>query len=385
VTRSLRLVAGTLVLALPLVAAVGCGVQKKKTVRQEFTAAQSFLGDSKAASFTLKLSDTQGNLAKLITKDGDTPPAVAQALLKGSITYTADPAGDATFKSVSASGTNPTDLKAALDKVNLAFVVRDDKAELVELRLVAGDLYAHVNLTEIGVLAKAGGVDDFDAQLNEALGSMDPRFATGLADVRAGKWLKLPLSKYIDKLKDLAGAFPGMTPGTTSKSYDFSGLGKKAYDAVKPYVKVTDANDSSKDRVLDVTVQVKPALKAVLSMLKAEKDLPFASFLSDVDPSEIDKNVSNGSAKGTITLHDSHLTQVAVDLESLRLLSTDPGVDSLAGTRVTLAFDDSADQLSAPTNLSSLDLGALIDEFINGLFGARSGSFSSSSSGFVAG
>jgi hypothetical protein len=382
VTRSLRLVAGTLVLALPLVAAAGCGAQKKKTVKQEFTAAQGYLGDSKAAAFTLRFADTQGNFAKVLTKGGDTPAAVVQAVLKGSVTYIADPVGDATLKSAQSTLVNPTDLKAAFSKVNLAFVVRDDKAELVELRVIAGDLYAHVNLTEIGALAKAAGAKDFDAQLDNSIGAMDPRLAQGLTDVRAGKWLKLPLAKYLDQLQQLAGSLaPGTTPNP-SKSYDFSGLGKKAYEAVKPYVKVTDANDSSKDRVLDVKVQAKPALKAVLGVLKAEKSLPFASFLDGVD-TVIDKKVRDGVATGTITLHNSHLTQVAVDLESLRQLSTDPGVDSFAGVRVVVDVDDSAQQLAAPTELSKLDLGAMLDDLIGSFFGAGAhASMSSSSSTF---
>ena len=145
---------------------------------------------------------------------------------------------------------------------------------------------------------------------------------------------------------------------------------------MKPYVKVTDANDSSKDRVLDVKVQAAPALKALLAVLKAEKDLHFASMLADVSPAEIDKNVKGGEARGTIKLHDSHLTQVAVDLESLRQLSTDPGTDSFAGVQVVVDVDDSADQLSAPTDLSSLDLGALLDDFLKSFTAPMSSSFS---------
>ena len=371
-TRSLRLAAGTLVLALPLAAAAGCGAEKKKTVRQEFAAAQSNLGDSKAAAFTLRFADTKGNLAKAMTKDGDAPEALVQALLKGSITYIADPAGDKTLKAVQAEATSPTDLKAALEKINVAFVVRDGAAELVELRLVAGDLYAHVNLTEIGVLAKAGGVDDLDAMLDENLGAMDPRLAQGLTDVRAGKWLKLPVAKYLDKLQELAGAATGITPDT-SKKYDLSGFGKKAYEAVKPFVKVTDANDSSSDRVLDVKVQARPALKALLAVLKAEKDLPFASMLGAFDATEIDKNVKEGEVHGTISLHDSHLKQVAIDLESIRTLSTDPGTDSFAGVQVLFDVNDDADQLTAPTNVSSLDLGAVLEDFLKGISGELAG------------
>lgn len=379
-TRSLRLLAGTLVLALPLAAAAGCGAEKKKTVKQEFAAAQSYLEDSKAASFTLRFDDAKGNFAKAINKNGHATPVLVTALLKGSITYVADPAGDATLKSVQGHGANPADLKAALNKVNLAFVVRDDKADLVELRLVAGDLYAHVNLTEIGVLAKAGGVNDFDKTLDENLGSMDPRFAQGLKDVRAGKWLKLPLAKYLDQLQQLAGGITGITPPTpkAGKSYDLNGLGKRVYAAVKPYVKVTDANDSSKDRVLDVRVQAAPALKALLATLKAEKSLPFASVLGQVSPAEIDKKVKGGEARGTITLHNSHLRQVAVDLDSLRQLSTSPGQDSFAGVKVVVDVNDAADQLSAPTDLSSLDLGSVLDDFLKSFTGSAMGSASSS-------
>lgn len=378
--RSLRLAAGTLVLALPLAAAAGCGAEKKKTIKQEFAAAQSNLGDSKAAAFTLRFEDAQGNLAKSMTKDG-APAAVVQALLKGGVTYVADPAGDATLKSVQGEASNPTDLKAALTKVNLAFIVRDDKAELVELRLVAGDLYAHVNMTEISALAKAGGSTDFDAMLDESLGSMDPRMKQGLTDVRAGKWIKLPLTKYLDQLQELAGGFTGIMPTPApGQKYDFSAFGKKAYDAVKPYVKVTDANDSSKDRVLDVKVQAQPALKALLGVLKAEKSLPFGAMFGDVTPADIDKGVKAGEARGTITLHDSHLSQVAVDVESLRQLSTDPGVDSYAGVKVVFDVDDSAEELTAPTDLSSLDLGALLEEFLSSFGGPMMGDMTSSSS-----
>ncbi|HUR50662.1 MAG TPA: hypothetical protein VMZ11_00905 [Mycobacteriales bacterium] len=365
--RALRLLAGTLVLALPLGAAAGCGAEKKKTVKQEFSTAQDHLADSKSASFTLRFGDAAGNLAKAMTKDGDVPPAVVQALLKGSVTYVTDPAGDATLRSVQSKGASQADVKAAFSKVNLSFRVRDDQDDLAELRVVKGDLFAHINLNEIGRLAKAGGVDDFDATLDENLGASDPRMAQALTDVRAGKWLKLPLSKYLDQLQGLAEGFPGASPGA-SPGYDLSGLGSRALAAVKPYVKVTDANDSSKDRVLDVKVQARPALKALLAVLKTEKGLPFSGMLGDAE-SEIDKNVKDGVAKGRITLHESHLTQVSVDLESIRQLSNDPGNDSFAGVQVVVDVDDDADELQTPSDVSKVDLAALVEQLIGGFFG----------------
>lgn len=368
-SATVRLAAGTLALALPLAAAAGCGVEKKKTVKAEFAAAQANLDKSKAVAVTFRLDDAKGNLVKGLTAD-DTPAALAQALVKGSITFVGDPAGNATFASLKPTASQ-ADVKASLEKVNFGIVVRDDKAAIGEIRLVAGDLYARVDLKEIGRLAKAGGAQDFDSQLDELIGSADPRFAKALSDVRAGKWLKLPVTKYLTQLQDLAKNFnPALGAADTTKKYDYQAFGSKLFTAVKPYVKVTDANDSSSDRVLDVKIQARPALKAVLAVLKADKDLPFGSLL-DVTPALIDENVADGTAHGTITLKDSHLKQVAVDVESLRLLAKDPGKDSAAGVRLIVDIDDKAAQLTAPTDLATIDLGGILEEFLQS-FGAAS-------------
>lgn len=364
-SRSRRLAAGALVLVLPLAAVAGCGAEKKRTIKAELASAQTNLESSKATSLTVRLDDTKGAIAKLAAKDGKS--AVTDAFLKGSVTFTIDPAGSATMKQLSEDKTATTaDVKAQLKKVNFSVLVRDDKADLGELRLVEGTLFVHVNLAEVGRLAEESGVKDFDAQLDESAQSMDPRLAAALKDVRAGKWIALPIADYLDQLKGLAETFGGMAiptpkPGAT---FDSQALGKDLFAAVKPYIKVTDANDSSSDRVLDVKVQVRPALKAALAVLKAAKDLPFAAALGAFDAAEIDKNVTDGTANGTLTLKSGHLTQATLDLESIRLLSTDPGTDSAAGGMLVMDLDDSAQELKAPDNVSSFDLGALVKEFL---------------------
>jgi len=379
---ALRLAAGSVAVVLPLAAVAACGTEKKKTVAQEFATAQEHLGDAKAASFTLRLEDAQGNLAKLAAKDGDVPKPVLDALIGGSITYVADAAGDAALRSVSSGTTDPNDVAGALKKANLAFVIKDDKGELVELRIVDGVLFAHVNLAEVGRLAEAGGAEDFDASLDEALAGMDPRFAQALKDVRAGKWLKLDVAPLVDDLKGLAeSVVPGGVPTASAAPYDTSALGRKAWEAVKPHVTATDANDDSADRVIDVRVKARPALKALLGVLKAEKDLPFASVLGSVAPADIDEQVADGEARGQIRLADSHLKQVSLDLESLRLLSKEPGTDSLAGVKVLVDVDDEADELSAPTDVSAIDFAELLQELIGGFFGPAFESSASSTAG----
>lgn len=376
--QSTRLAAGTLVLALPLAAAAGCGVEKKRTIKAEFSSAVSNIQNSKAASFTISFKDTKGTVAGLINKDGTVPKPLVKELLGGSVTYTVDPAGDKKLKELKyTAGTSSSDLSAALKTVNLAFVVKDATTALGELRLVDGVLYAHVDLKEIGRLAAAGGVKDFDAKVDEAVTSSDPKFAQGLKDVRAGKWIQLPLTKYISKLQDLAKGVTGSEEAKKAGSIDVGGLTQKVFKAAKPYIKVTDANDSSSNRVLDVNIKMRPALKAALTVLQAQTDLPFASEIAKVAPSDIDDNVSDGTAHGTVSLKSGHLTQVTVDIESIRTLNPDEAgstKNSVAGASVVFGLDDSADGVNVPADVSTFDVGALFDDFLGGLSGATSGS-----------
>ena len=371
-----KIVVGLLAVALPLAAVAGCGVEKKRTIKAELQSAVDNLQSSKALSMTLHLTDAKDNLAAMISSGDDPPPAgLAKALLGGSISFTIDPAGSKTLQQLSTSGTSKADITAQIKQVNAALVVRDDAAAIAELRLVDGALYAHVDLTEINRLAKLAGSDPVDATLDKDFGD-DPTTAKALADVRAGKWLKIPVTDYIDKLKDLAksfqqgGASPEPSP-TASAHPDYQALGERVLRAVKPYVKVTDANNSSVDRVLQVTAQVRPALHAALAVLKATKDLPFADQLSKVDGSEIDKQVADGAVRGTITLSSGHLKQLSLDLESVRTLDPKAGAKTLQGAAVTLDVDDSASEVVAPTNVSSFDIGQLIDQLFSGLDGQQ--------------
>lgn len=377
---STRLAAGTL--ALPLAVAAGCGVEKRRTVKAEFASAQGNLAKSKAVSFTIRLDDSKGSIRALATKDKSAPKGFVDAALPGSVTLTVDPASNATLASLGAgacSGKMTTDLTAAIKKVNVALVVRDAHAAVAELRLVGGVLHAHVDLTEIAAVAKDSGVKDFDAKLDEAIRSADPAFARGLADVKAGQWISVPLATYRTKFQDLAKGFSGLgaggatdarsapsdAPTGTADCKAVSKVGTDVFAAIKSYVKVTDAGDSSSDRVLDIKVKARPALKAALSMLQVDKGLLFASLLKSVEPTAVDDAI----ADGTITLRSGHLTQATIDLESVGTLATDPGKDSFAGSSIVLDVNDKAAEVAAPGNVLTFDVGALIDNFLSGMTG----------------
>ncbi len=366
--RSLRLAAGTLALALPLAAATGCGAEKKRTITAEFASAQTNLENSVGASFTLRVTDAQGNLKKAAVNDGSLADTLADALVGASVTYTVDPAGDKTLGQLSGTGTTLS--AKTLNDSNVAVVIRDDKTVLAEIRVVAGVLYLHLDLGEVRRLVEAGGGKDFDSQLDSFGTDGPPEASQLITDLRAGKWISLDAGKYVDQLSQLGEGLLGASG--TPAPVDTKGLGADLFAAVKPYVKVTDANDSSKDRVLDVTVQARPALKAALAALKANKDLPFAPLLEGATPADIDKNVKDGTAKGRITLADGHLTSFSVDLESIRSLAPEPGATSLAGVSVLVEVDDSADEVKAPKDVSSVKLDDLIQQFLDG-FSNRGG------------
>lgn len=368
--RPARLVAGSLVLVLPLAAVAGCGAAKKRTIKQELVSARDHLADSDAASVTLRFDDAKGNLAALATKDGDLSAAAAKDILGGSVTYTFDAKSASKIKSVD-SNASTSDLKTALADVHLALAVKDAKGTVAEIRLVDSTLYARVDFDEIDRVAKEAGSDGVGSSVDDFIAGAPDEYQPALKDARAGKWLKLPLQGYLDKLKDLTKSIPTPAP---SSGTDLNKTGNDLLTAVKPYVKVTDANNSSSKRVLDVNVDARAALKAALGVLKTSKGLPFGDALENVAPSEIDKNIGPGNAHGTVTLEDGHLTQVTVDMESIRALDPNKGSDSLAGSSVVLDVDDSADKVKAPTeNVSSVDVKALVDDLFRGFtesFGA---------------
>ena len=352
-----RLAAGTLVLALPLAAAAGCGAAKKRTIKQELASARDHLYNSKAASNTVHFTDPKGLLAKSFAHDGDAD--VAKEVVGGAISWTIDPTSDKTLRQLSFSpDTSEAALKKSAAEVNFALSVKDAQKTIGEIRLVEGTLWVRVDLSEIDRVAGGGVLDGFDGFAADA----PAQFRAALADVRAGTWMTLPLTEYLGKVSDLVKDLPNPV-ASAAPDLDVTKVGTKLFDAVKPAIKVTDANDSSSDRVLDVKVDARAAAKAALGVLKAEKDLPFAEALTDVTASDVDDTIAAGTVNGQIRLSDGHLKQVSVDLQSFKKLDASDHSAPVTGSTVTIDVDDSADAVTAPTdNVSSVDVKALLDD-----------------------
>ena len=367
-----RLTAAVAVLVLPLVAVAGCGAQKKASIRGELTAAGQSLQDAKALTVTVHVQDVKDALRGLLTKaPGGSAPQIADAVLLGSVAVTVDAAGNKTLRELGAGATTaPT--AERLKSLNMAIVVSGKDGPLAQLRLVEGVLYANVDLTKIKALVESRGTKDFDAKLDAAGEGAPPVFAQLLKDIRAGKWVKLSL---VDHLKEITSLTSGLSPqaGAASKSpaptFDKT-LFDKLYAAIKPYVTVTDANNSSQDRVLDVKVALKPAVKAALASFKGA---PGFAALDSLDTAKLD-TLKDGTVNGTITLKKSHLTKITLDLASVQAVSPSKSGDVVTGGLLVVDIDDSAAELTAPTDVSSTDLDKLFSELFSGLLGSRRGS-----------
>lgn len=362
-----RLTAGIALVALPLGAAVGCGTAasaKKDSVQSTLQKASDNLRASGSTSVVIHLADAAGNLRKAVTS-GPNPAAPQQAdlLLGGSVSFTVDPAAGKTLGDLQ-HGDPAMPAADQLKLVNISMAVQADGGPVAQLRLVGGDLYVNVSIDKISDVAKkSGSTTDLAGQLDTLAAQAPAQLKPVITDVKAGKWLKLPLAPYAAQLKALQQKSPA------SPSLDSQQLGMNLLAAVRPYVAVSDASTSGDTRVLDVKVQAKQALKAVLaSVQQLEPTLPGVPGLTKLDTASIDK-LGDGTADGQVTIKNDHLTKITLDLGSAAKLApagATPAPDLKGGT-LTIDVDDSAAAVTAPSDVSPVDVGSLVQGALSGL------------------
>lgn len=366
-----RLTAGLALVALPLGAAVGCGAaaeSKRDDVQTSLQKASDNLKASGSMSVTMRFDDGSGSIKKATTSGEDAlTPDQADLLLGGTISMTVDPAAGKTLGDVAAADRSLPPAEQ-LKLTNFSVSVQADGDPLAQLRVVSGDLYANVSLDALSDVAKRGGsTTDLGAQVDDLAASAPAELQPLVTDVRAGKWIKLPLAAYADQLAQLQKTVP-----TPSASVDPQKLSADLLAAVKPFVAVTDASSDGGDRVLDVKVQAKQAIKAALETLKSMG--PALPGLDTLDTTGVDK-IGDGTVNGQVTLSDDHLTKLTVDLQSAVALAP-PGATpapDLTGGTLTVDVDDSADEVTVPDDVSSVD----VDALVKGLVGSLGGSLPS--------
>ena len=352
-----RVPAVALVLAL---GAAGCGSveqAQRRTVEAELQSASTFLLDSRAVSVRIGLTDPTGTArAALTTGEDPAPAALADVLLGGSMSFTIDPTGERTVRDLQAMDPR-TPAAEVFEAMSLALTVEADGGPVAQLRLVDGDVYAAVDLDRVAGIAEKGGEQDA-ADLVEGLAqAAPPELAPLVEDVQAGEWVRLSLTPYAGALDELSAEAPP-TPSDR--------LAGDLLAAVRPFVTVTDAAGDAGERVLDVQVQAKKAVEALVQTFSR-----LAGPAAGVDPLPADAldGLGDGTAAGRITLQDGHLGTVALDLGSVVRLATTPGAPDLTGSTLTVAVDDTADEVVAPSPVSDVDVAELAESALGGLLG----------------
>lgn len=345
-----RAPAAALVLALGAAGCGSVGQAQRRTVEAELQSASTALLDSGAVSVRLGLTDPSGTARAALTGE-DVPGALADVLLGGSITLTIDPTGTRTLRDLQAmpAGTPSAEV---LDAVAVALTVEADGGPVAQLRLVDGDLYGTVDLDRVGSIADAAEAPDVADLVDELSENAPPELAPLVEDVEDGQWVRLPLTPYTDQID----AFTEQMSGAGDDR-----LAGDLLAAVRPFVQVTDAGGDAGERVLDVQVQARKALEALLTSVGQ------LAGPGDPLPEDALEGLGDGTASGRVVLQDGHLESFVLDLGSVARLDTGPDVPDLSGSTLTVTVDDSAAEVVAPTPVSDERLGDLVDGLLEDL------------------
>ena len=340
------------------IAVAGCGAAG--SLRADNAHAKSSFKTAKSLSVTLGFSDPDGKLAKAIRSGDNTTPTQAAAVIGGTVSFTMSANGGRTLF---AKGDPTRPLSQQVKQGNFDLTVNGLGGKLVEIRLVDGILYAASDIAAVKKAADLGG-PGAGGQVDEFFNSVPPQLKQGSDDLRAGKWLKVPIATSVKQLQKLAQAGGGGAPDP-AKARGYAKLGKDLQAAITPNIGLTDLGATGDTRNVSIGIKVKQSLKAVLGVL--DSDAATLGLPPGLIPKgDALKDVSDKTLSATLTITRGHYTKLSVPFAGLAALDAHPSsaVPPLGKSAIVLQLDDSAEPVSAPTNVSSFDIGSLLDQFI---------------------
>lgn len=360
-TMSAAAVSGALVLS-------GCGVVGggAASLRDDNAHAKQALAAAKAVAVTIGFADPDGMLKKAFsTGDNQATPAQADAVVTGSITITVSANNG---RSVSSPATPGLSTAEQVRQSNVDLTVNGASGRLAELRLVDGTLYASTDIAAVRRVADLASPGS-SAKVDELVNSSPPALRRGAEDLRAGKWIKVPLATYLDKLLKIAkdSGAEGVDPPAAGQ---YGVLLQQLRGAIRPHVGLRDLGASGSTRHVSVDVQVKDAVIAGLGVLRANAarlGIPAAAVPS-ADKLE---GLSSKTLSAVLTIKGGHYTELSVPLAGLAALDAHPStpVPALGRSALLVELNDRASAVVAPTDVSSFDVGSLIDPFLGALAG----------------
>ncbi len=363
-TRKLSVLAAALALPLALTACGGAEKAKQAgDLSTDNNAAKEALQNAKSAGFTLRFNDPDGALRRALEKPADpsdaVPASVADALVKGSITIRVDGAGEA--KAFDFSALRGKSTAEQLQAGNVEIVVRGGDADLLQLRIVEGTAYATSDVNKLDEMIKADGGGK---GIQEGLQGAPPAIRTAVNDMRAGKWVKLPITPYIAKLEQLGQQLQQQSGASPSATPDPAELLDKLLASVQPHVRLADLGKSGDVRTATVKVNVKEALTA---LTKTSSSLFGGAVPGAGSTDKLFAGLADTPVEGKLTIDDGHYTSLEVGMAQLVELDKTPSAETpdFGASSLLLDIDDDAGAVDAPDDLSSADIASLVDQFFS--------------------
>lgn len=325
------------------------------------------LKNSKTASFTLHLSDPNGELAKSATSASD--KKTAKILGDSALRITVDPPGNTTMGQItSKTGGNTKDVAAALKAsgaVEIAYV--HSGKDVVDFRMVDGVDYAKIDPAQYQAISGS------PLPLDQLAGPGAPPALTNVVDgIKAGKWLSLDLADVYSRAKK-QGLLDKITQAQKGSTNSIDpekarALGNDMLGVVKANTVTTQGAGANKTVDVKVSIKAKAALLGAIDVLakpEYKSLLGAGGKLTSTALTSARTQINmlpDGPVTGTVTTKDDHVTKVAVNLASIAALSKDAQAKKdITTSQLVLDVNDSAPAVQSPASNHVVQLDQLVD------------------------
>jgi hypothetical protein len=315
------------------------------------------INSGNAESFQLSLKPDDAMLAAM-SKDSTDPKSAQMAkTLFGN--------GGIVVKFTASASKPLKDLKSG-ENPNVELDLTAGGTDLFDMRSVSGALYAKINMPQVMQLSGKSA-----SSLNSQLGSVPPDFQAPLQAVLAGKWVGVSAQdlKGLEQMAqnfgaggDLTGSSPTSSPTSSSPGTQMlAGIESELMKAMTQDATVNDKGNgqyevTGKVKTIgqDVLQAVTPVLNSVPGKSKTDIDKLRQSLNSVPDSENITFDV---------WVKSGQISEFQVDLAQF-LPAAKTGGGHLS---VDAKFSQSASSVSAPSDVTNIDIQKLLSSFGSGL------------------
>ena len=342
-TIALGAVAGLSLTACSSSGSTGSGSSNGKTPTEALAAAVHNISSGKAESFQLSLKPDDAMIAAMNQGSNKEDAALAKSLFgNGGIVIKATVSSDKPLKDLKA-GENP----------NVEFDITAGGTDFMDMRSVAGALYAKVNMPQVAQISGKSV-----SEMTAGLGEVPPQVQAPLQALMAGKWVGVSAAdlKGLEQMaQSLGGGDLGSTPTSAAGGTKMlSGIESSLMKALTQDATVADKGDGK----YEVTGKVKTIGQDVLQAITPALTAVPGKSKSDVDKLRESLNSIPDSQNVTfdIWVKSGQVSELQLDLAQFMK------ADKANGGHLPLdaKFSQDAANVAAPSDVTNIDVKNLL-------------------------